>query len=74
MTPVRALTLLVDGYGEAEELSLIVMAPPWLTTTTCPKELAVIKKDATHNSTQLIVLRLGFELGFMIRRYAILFE
>ena len=66
--------MLVDGNGVAVLLSLIVIGPVELVTLTCPKALALIKKDATHNSTQLIILRLGFELGFMIRRYAILFE
>ena len=66
--------MLVDGNGDAVLLSLIVIGPVELVTLNCPKALAVIKKDATHTSTQLIVLRLGFELGFMIRRYAILFD
>ena len=66
-------TMLVEGNGDAVVLSLIVIGPE-LVTLNCPKALAVIKKNAEHNSTQLILLRLGFELGFMIRRYAILFE
>src|SRR5688572_20481543 len=75
MTPSPAFwRKFVEGNGLACELSLIVIGPCGFVTLNCPKAEPVIKQSATHKSTQLIMLRFVFELGFMIRRYAYLFN